>query len=169
MSFVKSFSVCSALVAGMLAAAPSSAAHFTSDGIFTAHGPMTVSALGGAIRLRCYSDLTIRVVNGVGSVTNAFFSPDPNNGLNPNCNNLRTTFTNGHWGLDITSASGGVAQNVQIAGINGNPMTCGPGPILFTVFGNYINFNGQLNPGACEVSSGSLFVNGVVPLSITNP
>lgn len=164
MSFVKSLTVSTALAVGMLAAAPSFASYFTPDGTFTAQGPTNLSALGGAIRIPCHSVFTIKVTGGVGVVTNAVFSPDPANGNNANCNNLQATnFTSTTWGLNITSATGGIAQGVKVVGINGNPVTCGAGPVPLTLQNSVAVFNGQLNPGACAVSSGNLPVSRTIP------
>lgn len=170
MTFVKSIAASGVLAVGMLAAAPSFASHFTPDGTFTATGSTSLSALGGAIRIPCKSVFTIVVTGGVGVVTNAVFSPDPANGNNANCNNLQAT--NYNWALNITSASGGVAQGVKVVGINGNPVTCGAGPVPITLNNGVATFNGQLNPGACAVASSNLPVvntGGGATLSIVYP
>ncbi|MGO4699982.1 hypothetical protein [Dyella sp. 2RAB6] len=170
MTFVKSIAASGVLAVGMLAAAPSFASHFTPDGTFTAAGSTSLSALGGAIRIPCHSVFTIQVTGGVGVVTSAVFSPDPANGNNANCNNLQAT--NYNWALNITSATAGIAQGVKVVGINGNPVTCGAGPVPLTLNNGVATFNGQLNPGACAVASGALPVTnngGGATLSIVYP
>ena len=161
MTFVKSIAASGVLAVGMLVAAPSFASHLAPDGTFTATGSTSLSALGGAIRIPCHSVFTIVVSGGVGSVTNAVFSPDPANGNNANCNNLQAT--NFNWALNVTSATGGVAQGVKVVGINGNPVTCGPGPVPLTLQNGVAAFNGQLNPGACGVASGNLQTSRISP------
>lgn len=161
MTFVKSIATSGVLAVGMLAAAPSFASHLSPDGTYTASGSTSLSALGGAIRIPCHSVFTIVVTGGVGVVTNAVFSPDPANGNNPACNNLQAT--NFNWGVSITSATGGVAMGVKVVGINGNPVVCGPGAVPLTLQNGIASFNGQLNPGACGVSSGNLPTSRISP------
>lgn len=161
MTFVKSIAASGVLAVGMLAAAPSFASHLSPDGTFTASGSTSLSALGGAIRIPCRSVFTIVVTGGVGAVTNAVFSPDPANGNNPACNNLQAT--NFNWGLSITGPTTGTANGVKVVGINGNPVTCGPGSVPLTLQNGIAAFNGQLNPGGCGVSSGNLPTSRISP------
>jgi len=50
-----------------------------------------------------------------------------------------------------------------VVGITGKQMTCGPGSVPLTLTNGIAQFNGQLNPGGCGVSSGNLPTSRISP------